>query len=103
MFRRAITRRTLVLLSGKRGSLQEELRGEAETFLEADPRLPAEEVARPRDVGPRVADVAGPLGLIVALDGAAEQCADRLGQLVDARRTAGRDGEDGAGDALSLG
>src|SRR5438128_7534361 len=103
MFRRAITRRILVVVSGKCGSLQEELRGEAETFLEADSRLPAEELARPGDVGPRVADVAGPLGLIVALDRAAEQRADRLGQLVNACRPAGRDVQDGAGDAFRLG
>ena len=62
-----MTRRIFVR-SGKRGSLQEELRGETETFLQPDPRLPAEELARERHVRPRVANVAGVLGLVVVLE-----------------------------------
>src|SRR2546421_5042752 len=99
MFSRAITRRIFVgSLLGKRGSLQEELRGEPETLFEADPRLPAEELARTRDVRPGVADVAGPLRLPVALDRASEDGRDRVGELVHRGRAAGRDVEHRAAD-----
>src|SRR5437879_1410111 len=84
----------------KRGSLQEELRGEPETFFEADPGLPAKELARTHDVRPGVADVAGPLMLLVALDRAAEDGCDRVGELVDRGRASGRDVEHRAADAV---
>src|SRR5438094_10009422 len=100
MLRRAITRR--ILVSGKRGSLQQELRCEAETFLEADSRLPAEELARAGDVGPGVADVACALRLLFVLDGAAEERTDRLGELVHGRRPAGGDVEDGSADVVDV-
>src|SRR2546430_6623110 len=101
MFSRAITRRIFVgLVSGKRGSLEEELRGEPEAFFEADPGLPAEELARARDVRPGVTYVAGPLRLLVALDRASEDGRYRVGELVHRGRPARRDVEHRAADTV---
>src|SRR5437868_11362252 len=100
MLSRAMTRRIFVRRSGKCRTLQEVLRGQAEALLEPGPRFPAEELACAGDVRPGVANVAGPLWLLVPFDRASEQRADRLGELVDRRGPAGRDVEDSAADAL---
>src|SRR5438105_12699212 len=100
MFSRAITRRTL---TGSGNALQEGVRRQAQAFAEADARFPPEQLARACDVRPRIADVAGALRLLVALDGAAEQCADRLCELVHGRGRACGHVHDLAADAVGSG
>src|SRR5919201_5213991 len=91
MFRRAITRRTL---TGSGNALQEGVRGEPQPDVYANPRLPPKQLVRAWDIRPRVAHVAGSLGVQLALDREAEHRADRLRELVDGRRAAGRDVQD---------
>src|SRR5438128_5496256 len=100
MFSRAITRRTLTR-SGN--ALEEGVRRQTQAFVEADARLPAEELARSGDVRPRVADVSCALGLFVAFDGATEQRADCLRELVHRRGPARRDVHHLTADAVRTG
>src|SRR6266540_6079514 len=92
MFSRAMTRRILTRPSSDSGN--DRLGRDLEPGGEVDPRLIAEELARRRDVGPGVADVSRARRLEALLDRLAEDRADRLGDVVDARGRAGRDVED---------
>src|SRR2546423_10496907 len=96
MFRRAITLRM------RMGSGAEELNGAAQPFLQLDPRLVAEHLARGAQVGVGVADVAGTLGREVPLDWLPEQAADRLRDIVHAPRLAARDVERAPACALGI-
>src|SRR2546430_10002195 len=100
MFRRAITRRTL---TGSGNALQEGVGREPQAVVDADPRVPAEQLARARDVGPGIADVARSFREELAVDGKAEQRADRLGELVDRGRASGGDVQHLAVDVGRLG
>src|ERR671936_1307185 len=102
MFSRAMTRSTRIG-SGDTARLQQRLGGETQALLEADTRLPPEQLARGGDVGPRVAHVAGPVGEELALDVAAEDAADLVRELVHRGAAAGGDVEDGAVHALGVG
>src|SRR6266571_947786 len=90
-----MTRRTL---TGSGNALQEGVGGESQALVEPDPRLPPEQLVCARDVCPRVAHVAGSLGVELALDGESEQRADRVRELVDGRPAARGDVQHLAGD-----
>src|SRR2546430_9598562 len=96
MLRRAITRRIFT-----RGSDpgNDRLGRELEPGREVDPGLVTERLARGADVGPGVPNVAGPWRLETSLDRFAEDETDRLGDMVHARRRAGRDVEDASARA----
>src|SRR5216110_172793 len=89
MLRRAMTLRTFV----RSDSGNDRLGRQLEPGREVDVRLVPEDVARGADVRPRVADVAGARRLEPLLDRLAEDDADRLSYVIDARRRAGGDVE----------
>src|SRR5205809_5307655 len=90
MLRRAMTRKILIRRSDPGN---DRLGRQLEPGREVDVRFVPEDVARGADVRPRVADVAGARRLEPLLDRLAEDDADRLSHLVDARRGAGGDVE----------
>src|SRR5213076_1981679 len=98
MFKRAMTRTTLTRC-GSGNAVEEAVRDDPQSFFEVDARLPAEQLACAVDVGPRVADVADALPVVLALDLLAEHRADRVGELVDAGPATGRDVEDATAHA----
>src|SRR4051794_40702521 len=98
MFRRAITRTTRTgPPAGASG--KERLGRPSQPLLERDAGPVAEDLARRRDVGPRVADVAGARLDEAPLDGLPDDLADRLGDAVDTGGLTGRDVEDAAAGA----
>src|SRR5438132_11551834 len=93
MFRRAMTR---MIFTGGSDAGNDRLGRELEPGREVDPWFVAERLARGADVPPRVPDVARARRLETLLHGLAEDDADRLRDMVDARRRAGGDVEDAA-------
>src|SRR3954451_16271907 len=96
MFSRAITRRTRTGPTPAEMSAKDRLHRPPQALLEVDVRLPAERLARGRDVRPRVADVARPRPGVHRLDGPVEQAADGASERRDALGRAGGDVEDAA-------
>src|SRR5437868_4584471 len=97
MFSRAITRSTFT-----RRSDTEEVDRAAQPLLEVDGGPVAEPPLGLADVGPRIADLAGPRVLVALLDGPAEDAPDRLRKVVHAGGSAGGDVEDPAARAFGL-
>src|SRR3954449_9183656 len=96
MFSRAMARRM------RMGSGAEVLNGAAQPFLELDLRLVAEHLAGGGQVGLRVAGVARARRRVGALDGPAEQPADRLRDVVHALRLPAGDVERATARSLRL-
>src|SRR5438270_2528993 len=92
-----MTRRTLT------GGLDAKvLDGVAQTLLEVDRRGVAQDLLCRADVRPRVANVAWPWRSEDPFHGLVENAADRLGDVVHARRRAGGDVEDATARAVSM-
>src|SRR5207247_10385138 len=93
MFSRAITRRTRTGCAAASDSGNDRLGRELEPGRKIHARFVTERLTSCGDVGPGVADVSGARRLVALLDRLAEDQADRLGNVVDARRRAGGHGE----------
>src|SRR6185437_15887051 len=78
------------------------LDGAAQALLEVDRRRVAQDVLRGADVRPRVANVARPRRREGPVHGLVEDAADRLGDVVHARRRAGGDVEDASARAVRM-
>src|SRR5712691_9908250 len=93
IFRRAMTRK-IFTRRFRSDAGKDCLGGELEPRREVDPRLVAERLPRRGDVGPGVADVPRAWRLEALLDRLAEDDADALRDMVDARRRSRRYVED---------
>src|SRR6266852_2050948 len=89
-----MTRRTLIR------SATEKLDRAPEPVLEADLGRVAEDALRLRKVGPGIAEVAGTRRQLPASNRLADDAADRLGDVIDARRRSRRNVEDLSARAL---
>src|SRR5436309_14364415 len=93
MFSRAITRRIRTGSPAASVSGNDRLGRELEPGRKVHARFVTERLTGGGDVGPGVADVSGARRLVALLERLAEEQADRLGDVVDARRRSGGDGE----------
>src|SRR5262245_59196546 len=100
MLSRAMTRR---ILTGGLDAGNDRFGRELEPCGEIDARLVAERLARGRDVGPGVADVAWPRRLESSFDLLPENRADRLCHMVQRRGRPRCDVEDPTADSRRLG